>query len=113
MATESKKTPAPAVDYSGMNICRKLQIARLKFLQAGVKKTGKNIHLEFMYFELSDIVPVAESIFTEVGLLMAPTFGKEYALPKFSTVMIGMKSLLPLRLPSRRSPLSSPTAARL
>ena len=43
MATESKKTPAPAVDYSGMNICRKLQIARLKFLQAGVKKTGKNI----------------------------------------------------------------------
>ena len=41
MATESKKTPAPVVDYSGMNICRKLQIARLKFLQAGVKKTGK------------------------------------------------------------------------
>lgn len=82
MATESKKTTAPTVDYSGMNICRKLQIARLKFLQAGVKKTGKNIHLEFMYFELSDIVPVAESIFTEVGLLMAPTFGKEYAVAK-------------------------------
>lgn len=82
MATESKKTPAPAVDYSGMNICRKLQIARLKFLQAGVKKTGKNIHLEFMYFELADIVPVAEAIFTEVGLLMVPTFGKEYAVAK-------------------------------
>ena len=82
MATESKKTPAPAVDYSGMNICRKLQIARLKFLQAGVKKTGKNIHLEFMYFELADIVPVAEAIFTEVGLLMVTTFGKEYAVAR-------------------------------
>lgn len=82
MPAKTEKTPALAVDYSGMNICRKLQIARLKFLQAGVKKTGKNIHLEFMYFELSDIVPVAESIFTEVGLLMAPTFGKEYAIAK-------------------------------
>ena len=44
MATESKKTPAPVVDYSGMNICRKLQIARLKFLQAGVKKTCGRVH---------------------------------------------------------------------
>ena len=82
MPVKTEKTPAPAVDYSGMNICRKLQIARLKFLQAGVKKTGKNIHLEFMYFELADIVPVAEAIFTEVGLLMVPTFGKEYAVAK-------------------------------
>ena len=62
MPVKTEKTPAPAVDYSGMNICRKLQIARLKFLQAGVKKTGKNIHLEFMYFELADIVPVAEAM---------------------------------------------------
>lgn len=73
------KTPAPAVDYSTMNVLTKLQLARLKFLQAGVKKTGKNIHLEFMYFELQDIVPTAESIFAEVGLLMVPTIGKEYA----------------------------------
>ena len=36
MATESKKTPAPAVDYSGMNICRKLQIAGL--LHSGLQE---------------------------------------------------------------------------
>lgn len=76
------KTPATAVDYSTMNALAKLQQARLKFLQAGVKKTGKNIHLEFMYFELQDIVPTAEAIFTEVGLLMVPTFGKETATAK-------------------------------
>lgn len=76
------KTPAPAVDYSTMNALAKLQLARLKFLQAGVKKTGKNIHLEFMYFELQDIVPTAESIFAEVGLLMVPTVGKDYATAK-------------------------------
>ena len=76
------KNPAPAVDYSTMNVLAKLQIARLKFLQAGVKKTGKNIHLEFMYFELQDIVPTAEAIFTEVGLLMVPTVGKDFATAK-------------------------------
>lgn len=59
MPTKSEKTAAPAVDYSTLNACQKLQIARSKFLQAGVKKTGKNIHLEFMYFELQDIVPSA------------------------------------------------------
>lgn len=80
------KTPAPAVDYSTMNALAKLQLARLKFLQAGVKKTGKNIHLEFMYFELQDIVPSAESIFSEVGLLMVPTFGKEFATAKVYNV---------------------------
>lgn len=56
-------------DYSQLNVYQKLQLARIKFLQSGVKKTGKNIHMEFMYFELEDIVPVAEPIFAEVGLL--------------------------------------------
>lgn len=83
----TKKTEETAtVDYTSMNACQKLQIARLKFLQAGVKKTGKNIHLEFMYFELQDIVPSAESIFSEVGLLMVPTFGKEFATAKVYNV---------------------------
>ena len=76
----TKKTEETAtVDYTSMNAMQKLQIARVEFLNAGVKKTGKNISLEFKYFELEDIVPVAEAIFGKVGLLMVPTFGKEYA----------------------------------
>lgn len=47
----------------------KLALARVKFLEAGSKKSGKNMHLEFMYFELEDIVPTATKIFQEVGLL--------------------------------------------
>lgn len=79
----TKKTEETAtVDYTGMNAMQKLQIARVEFLNAGVKKTGKNISLEFKYFELEDIVPVAEAIFGKVGLLMVPTFGKEYASAK-------------------------------
>lgn len=77
MATTKTKTEAPAVDYSTMNVYQKLQAARLKFLQAGVKKTGKNMHLEFTYFELADIVPVAEAIFSEVGLLGITSFYSE------------------------------------
>lgn len=86
MPTKSEKTTAPAVDYSTMNAYQKLQIARSKFLQAGVKKTGKNIHLEFMYFELQDIVPVSVAIFSEVGLLMVPTFGRDYAVARVYNV---------------------------
>ena len=79
----TKKTEETAtVDYTNMNAMQKLQIARVEFLNAGVKKTGKNISLEFKYFELEDIVPVAEAIFGKVGLLMVPTFGKEYASAK-------------------------------
>lgn len=78
----SKKTETPEQDYTGLNALQKLQMARVEFLSAGVKKSGKNIHMEYQYFELADIVPTAESIFGKLGLLMVPTFGKEYAIAK-------------------------------
>lgn len=83
MAT-AKKTPAEdtQMDFTGLNVYQKLQMARLRFLQAGAKKSGKNIKLEFTYFELADIVPTAETIFSEIGLLAVPSFGKEYATMK-------------------------------
>lgn len=80
MATTKTKPEASAVDYSTMNVYQKLQAARLKFLQAGVRKTGKNMHLEFTYFELADIVPAAETIFSEVGLLGVTSFYGEEAV---------------------------------
>lgn len=80
MAT--KKTDTPEQDYTGLNALQKLQMARVEFLKAGVKKSGKNIHMEFQYFELADIVPTAETIFGKIGLLMVPTFGKEYAIAR-------------------------------
>ena len=82
----AKKTENPevttaetVVDFTTLNVYQKLQKARAKFLSSGVKKTGKNIHLEFTYFELVDIVPVAERIFSEVGLLGVPRFESEIA----------------------------------
>lgn len=76
--TETPKTPrkkAPAAT----NLYRKLLEARIRFLQAGVKKTGVNRQLEFTYFDLEDIVPVALPIFAELGLLPVTNFGDDQA----------------------------------
>lgn len=73
MATKAVTAPAE------MNVWRKLLVARQAFLDAHVKKTGKNTHLEFKYFELKDIVPVITPIATELGLIFLPTFTDEEA----------------------------------
>lgn len=54
--------------YESMNVRQKLAKARLYFLNQKVTKSGKNMHLEFKYFELEDIVPPAIRIFARVGL---------------------------------------------
>ena len=55
--------------YEGMNVMQKLAKARLYFLNSKITKSGKNMKLEFKYFELEDIVPTAIRIFAKVGLL--------------------------------------------
>lgn len=57
-----------------MAVRSKLAQARLKFLEANAKKTGKNVSMQFMYFELSDIVPIALPIFAELGLVTVTNF---------------------------------------
>lgn len=73
MATTKKAAETAAVDYSTMNVFQKLQLARVRFLEAGVDKSGKHMKLEYKYFELADIVPKAEQIFLEIGLMMIPS----------------------------------------
>ena len=68
----SKKTP--------VNVYGKLIEARKKFIDSGTTKSGKNIHYEFKYFELSDIVPKITDIFKEVGLLAITRFVKGQAI---------------------------------
>lgn len=61
-------------DKKVSNVYTKLAQARLKFLQAGASKSGKNMHLEFKYFELEDIVPAATQIFADLNLIHVVTF---------------------------------------
>lgn len=62
-----------------MNVYQKLIKARQMFLQSDIQKTGKNMHLSFMYFGLEDIVPTVISIFSEVGLLSTISFDDSLA----------------------------------
>ena len=69
-----------ATEKKPLNVYQKLLAVRLEFLRTGATKSGKNLHAEFMYFELEDIVPVAEPLFEKYGLLMVPTFRDESAM---------------------------------
>jgi hypothetical protein len=62
-----------------LNVYQKLLKARAMFLGSEAKKSGKNMHLAFKYFELDDIVPVATKIFEEVGLISIVSFTSDVA----------------------------------
>lgn len=78
MAPKKPEEPV-TVDTSTMNVWAKLLAARAEFYTVGAKKTGKNLHAEFKYFELEDIVPVAEPIFKKYGLLLMTRFSQDTA----------------------------------
>lgn len=80
MAEKTTKVTDPVVaEIRGLNVYGKLAVARERFLNAGVKKTGKNLYAEFKYFTLEDIIPTKQSIFTEIGLMDCISFGTEVA----------------------------------
>lgn len=69
-----------------LNVYGKLAVARGMFLEAPVKKSGVNRFAEYKYFELEDIVPVATSIFTQLGLVFIITFDNELAIGRLVNV---------------------------
>ena len=79
MATKKTTTEAPKPDIQNMNVWARLMALRMEFYEAGAKKTGRNLHAEFMYFELGDIVPIAEPLFQKYNLLLHNTFTPELA----------------------------------
>lgn len=75
----TKKMASTSKTTTPSNVYQKLMVARAKFLEADVQKTGKNMHLSFKYFELDDIVPSAIRIFNEVGLIPIVNFTADTA----------------------------------
>lgn len=71
MATKKTET---TVDTATMNVWQKLLAARIEFLRRGVTKSGVNLHAEFKYFELEDIVPVATEIFSNFNCVFLTSF---------------------------------------
>jgi hypothetical protein len=62
-----------------MNVYKKLNLARAKFHQAPLKKSGLNRFAGYKYFELGDFVIPALNIFDECGLTSIITFGEQVA----------------------------------
>lgn len=62
-----------------MNVYQKLNLARAKFHNTEIKKTGYNKFANYKYFELADFIVPALGIFDEVGLTTLISFGKESA----------------------------------
>lgn len=87
--------------YEGMNVRQKLAKARLYFLNQKVQKSGKNMHLEFKYFELEDIVPSAIRIFARVGLTTTIDFTDEGAVMKVYNVDSAEEAPMEFRVPYR------------
>lgn len=74
------------VDPAEMNIWQKLLNARIDFLKKGVTKSGVNLHAEFKYFELEDIVPIATEIFSQYNCLFITSFPDGKAVGKLIDV---------------------------
>lgn len=77
--TRRKKMATTTKTTKTANVYQRLLMARSKFLDANVEKSGKNMHLSFKYFELEDIVPTAIRIFNEVGLISVVNFTPDVA----------------------------------
>lgn len=55
-------------ELNALNIYSILQKLRNDPRLKGLKKTGKNAHLNFNYYELDDVLPVATALFEEYGI---------------------------------------------
>lgn len=71
---ENELTPTKPLNYKEMNVYEKLNLARLDFIRADVKKTGKHMKPNYMYFTLADISPVGTVILHENRLHLHITF---------------------------------------
>lgn len=90
----------PADEISQMNIYKKLMFVRKEFLASNVKKSGVNLHAEFQYFELVDIVPLAEELFAKYGLLLIESFTEGKAVAELVNVdddVTSIKFTIPLQ----------------
>lgn len=103
MAIKEEKKTEEVTSRGGslLNVYQKLLVARDRFLEASVKKTGINRYAEFKYFTLEDIVPVKIQIFKDLGLVDLVSFGPED---------IATLTLVNIDDPSEHITFTSPTA---
>jgi len=68
-----------------MNIYEKLNTARIKFQNSGIKMGGENKFAKYKYYELEDFLPKLTEICAEVGLCNLVTFSDQAVLTVVNT----------------------------
>ena len=63
-----------------MTVFKKLQAARITLQNTELKKSGKNKFAGYQYFELSDFLPVIQTICNDIGLCGTVTFYTDIAV---------------------------------
>ena len=66
------------------SVFKKLNVCRFKFMEAKVKKSGKNTFAGYEYFELDDILKAVIGICNEVGAVTIVNFTNETATLTFT-----------------------------
>ncbi len=62
-----------------MNVYQKLQACRVALQEAKIKKSGRNRHAGYDYYELSDFLPTVNKLFMEHKLFSQVSFTSEVA----------------------------------
>lgn len=62
-----------------MNLYQKMAAIRVTLQNGGMKKSGRNKHANYDYFDLEDIAPVVNQAEADVGLCSYVSFGTELA----------------------------------
>ena len=63
-----------------MNIYEKLQRVRVLLCEEKIKKSGKNGHTGFSYYELADFLPSVNKLLAEIGLCSVFNLSKDTAV---------------------------------
>jgi len=63
-----------------MSVYQKLQSVKVILQEKNFKKTGKNTHRDFKYFELTDFLPTIVIEFDAIGLCSFVSFDNEFAM---------------------------------
>lgn len=71
---------AKTTETKSLNIYAKINEARIRFRESGIKKEGKNNYAEFKYFRLDEIIPIKQEIFRDLGISDFISFDNESAV---------------------------------
>ena len=69
-------------DKEKKNIYQKLMQARIDFAKKNIQPSGYNAHLNFDYLELKDIIPVANKVMQDNGIMLVTDFSSVECIGK-------------------------------